>query len=93
MPKRTGTISPNGRPLTKREERVVDYMKQNKSISAQEAETHLHNHRLAATIEILRNKKGYNIDTLRIDTTNAYGEPTWYGRYVFARKRRTEEDD
>lgn len=92
MSKKTAKMSPNGRPLSKREERVVDYMKQNKSISAQEAETNLHNHRLAATIEVLRNKKGYDIDTLRIDTTNAYGEPTWYGRYVFASKRKKREE-
>lgn len=85
-------LSPNGRTLSNREQRVVDYMKKNKSITAQEAETHLHNHRLAATIEVLRNKKGYDIDTLRIDTTNVYGEPTWYGKYVFSNKRKKRDE-
>jgi hypothetical protein len=76
-------VGPNGSVLTARQKRVVDYITEHGSISAQEAEEHLHNHRLASTIEILRHRKGYDIVTHRIDVTNAYGEPSWYGRYVF----------
>lgn len=77
-------ISPNGSVLTAREERVVKYMKKHKSISAAEAEQNLHDHRLATAIDSLRHKRGYKINTIRVDMTNAYGEPTWYGKYVFA---------
>jgi len=76
--------SPTGRLLSVREERVFKYMREHGSISPQEAEKYLHNHRLSGTIHRLR-KKGYDIETLRIDTTNAYGEPCWYGRYIFAK--------
>lgn len=76
-------VSPNGSDLTPREERVVNFMINNGSISAMEAETQLHNHRLASTIEVLRNKKGFKINTVRVDTTNVYGEDTWYGSYIF----------
>lgn len=82
--KKQAMVGPNGSELTPREERVVKYMKVHKSISAQEAETALHDHRLATAIESLRHKRGYNINTLRVEITNAYGENTWYGRYVFA---------
>ena len=81
---KTPYISPNGSVLTPREERVVKYMKKHKSISAAEAEQNLHDHRLATAIETLRHKRVYKINTIRVDITNAYGEPSWYGRYVFA---------
>ena len=82
----TEIVAPNGSKLTPAQARVIDYMERHGSISAKEAEDHLHNHRLASTIEVLRNKKGYEINTLRIDVVNVYGEPTWYGKYVFAQK-------
>lgn len=83
--KRTMKLAPDGKPLTTVQKRVIDYMETHGSISPKEAEEHLHNHRLASTIAVLRNKRGYNIDTLRIDVTNVYGEPTWYGKYVFSK--------
>lgn len=87
--KKTDFTAPNGSKLTSVQKRVVDYMEEHGSISAKEAEEHLHNHRLSSTIEVLRNKKGYSIQTIRVDITNVYGEPTWYGKYVM----RKEEDD
>lgn len=92
MGKKTQTISPNGSVLTGREQRVVDYMTNHGSISAKEAETYLHEHRLATAISSLRHERGYNIDTVRIDMTNAYGEPTYYGRYFFAPDRDEDGD-
>lgn len=86
--RKTDTLSPTGATLTAVQKRVIDYMTEHGSISAKEAEDHLHNHRLASTIEVLRNKKGYAIDTLRIDVTNVYGESTWYGRYVFSKSKK-----
>lgn len=77
------TTSPNGSRLSKSQERVIKYIEEHGSISPMEAENHLHNHRLASTIEKLRHAKGYDIVTIRVPITNAYGEPTWYGRYAF----------
>lgn len=68
--------------LSSYERRVIDYITQHGGISSKEAVEDLGNGRLSGTIHNLR-KKGYNIQTLRIDTENRYGEPTWYGRYVF----------
>lgn len=71
--------------LSPKQQRCLDYMNEHGSISAKEAETYLSDHRLAATIEGLR-EKGYLINTLKMDTTNKYGEATWYGKYVFGIK-------
>ena len=68
--------------LSRKEQRCLDYMNEHGSITPKDAESKLSDHRLAVTISGLRNK-GYNIDTLRMETTNKYGEPTWYGKYVF----------
>lgn len=70
--------------LTARQKRVVDYMNEHGGISSKEAMEHLGNARLSGTILSLR-RKGLEINTLHIDTTNRYGEPTWYGKYVFAK--------
>lgn len=86
--KRTNKIAPDGKPLTSVQRRVIEYIEEHGSITPKEAETYLHNHRLASTIEVLRNKRGYDIETLRMNVTNAYGEPTWYGKYVFGKGSR-----
>lgn len=82
MSRSKGIIAPDGTKLTPKEERVVKFMNKHKSISPMQAETELHDHRLAASIHLLR-KRGYEIDTVRVDITNAYGEPAWYGKYVY----------
>ena len=80
------------RNLTKRQTRVLDYINQHGGITPAEAESKLSNHRLASTIFNLRNK-GFAIDTLRMDTTNKYGEPTWYAKYVFSQGTNYTEED
>ena len=71
--------------LSNKQKRVVDYLQKNGSIDSKRAEANLGDARLAATVHELR-KKGYQIDTVRVDVTNRYGEPTWYGKYVFSSK-------
>lgn len=68
--------------LSGHEQRVIDYITQHGGISSKEAMEELGDSRLASTVKRLRDK-GHNIQTLRIDTINRFGEPTWYGRYVF----------
>lgn len=84
MSKSKRRIAPDGSTLTPKEDRVIAYMNKHKSISSAQAEADLHDHRLAASIHMLR-KRGYDIETVRVDMTNAYGEPTWYGKYVFGK--------
>ena len=70
--------------LSKKEERCLAYLRMHGSITSDQARQELGDARLSETIFQLRNK-GYAINCLRIDTTNRYGEPTWYGKYVLAR--------
>ena len=69
--------------LSNKEKRCLDYMREHGSIDSDRARQDLGDARLSETILQLR-RKGYDINTLRIDVTNRYGEPTWYGKYVFA---------
>lgn len=69
--------------LSNKEKRCLDYMKEHGSIDQDRARADLGDARLSETILQLR-RKGYDINTLRIDVTNRYGESTWYGKYVFA---------
>ena len=69
--------------LSKKEERCLAYLRKNGSIDNDRARNDLGDGRLSETIHQLRNK-GYSINCLRIDITNRYGEPTWYGKYVLA---------
>lgn len=67
--------------LSNKQRRALSYIRENGSISSKQAQEDLGDGRLSDTIKHLRDK-GYNIVTLRIDTVNRYGEPTWYGKYV-----------
>lgn len=67
--------------LSNKETRVLQYIDQHGSISSKEAVDHLGDGRLSETILQLR-RKGFNIETVRVDSTNRYGEPCWYGRYI-----------
>lgn len=69
--------------LSAKEKRCMNYMIANGSIDSDRARKDLGDARLSQTILQLRDK-GVDINTLRIDVTNRYGEPTWYGKYVFA---------
>lgn len=80
------------RNLTSKQIRVLNYIHNNGGVTPKEAETNLSDHRLAGTVFNLR-RKGFDIDTLRMDTTNKYGEPTWYAKYVFAQGTNYTEED
>lgn len=71
--------------LSNKEKRCLSYMRQHGSIDNDRARNDLGDARLSETIHQLRNK-GYEILTHRIDTTNRFGEPTWYGKYTLKRK-------
>ena len=87
MPRtKTPVISPEGVKLSNQEQRCLEYMKKHKGITQKESTEVLGDTRLASTIERLR-KKGYAIDTLRMDTVNRFGEETWYGKYVFSKTK------
>lgn len=82
MAKKKEAIQPISQiKLSNKEFRVLDYLNKHGSIDSDQARADLGDARLSETIRQLR-CKGYNIETLRIDTVNRYGEPTWYGRYV-----------
>lgn len=70
--------------LSNKERRVLSYMREHGSIDQDRARQDLGDARLSQTIMQLRGK-GYDIDTIRMDTINRYGEPTWYGKYVFGK--------
>lgn len=67
--------------LSNKETRVLQYLQKQGSITHDQARKDLGDSRLAVTIQGLR-RKGFNIPCHRIDTTNRYGERTWYGRYT-----------
>lgn len=69
--------------LSNKQKRVLDYMHEHGSISSKQALEEIGDGRLSNTIMGLR-QKGYDIDCLRIDIQNRYGEATWYGKYVFS---------
>jgi len=72
--------------LSSKEARALAYMQEHGSISNKEALEQIGDGRLSNTIMGLR-RKGHDIDCLRIDIQNRYGEPTWYGKYVFSQNK------
>lgn len=62
------------------ETRLLDYLKQNKTITQLEATKKLGNTRLSATVFNLRNK-GYNIITDPTKGKNRFGKKTNFGTY------------
>lgn len=79
-------IIAEAKKLSNQEQRCLEYMKKHGSITQKESTDSLGDTRLASTIKRLRNK-GYAIDTLRMESTNRYGEATWYGKYVFSKTK------
>lgn len=61
---------------------ILNYMKENNGITSKEAFEEFGVTRLAACIFDLR-QKGYLIDTLMLETTTRFDEPTRYAKYVF----------
>lgn len=62
------------------ETRLLDYLKENKTITSLDAIMKLHNTRISATIFKLRNK-GYNIVTETTKGRNVYGDKIEYATY------------
>ena len=61
--------------------RVLQYMRENGSITRLEAMNYLGVANLTAVIAVLRNDMGYNIITYNIHGENRYGEKITYARY------------
>ena len=61
--------------------RVLQYMRENGSITRIEAMKYLGVANLTAVIAVLRNDMGYNIITYNIHGENRYGEKITYARY------------
>lgn len=63
------------------EQRTIDYLKKNKSITSMDAIMELGNTRLSATIFNLR-EDGWNIVTTYETGANRFGDATRYARYL-----------
>ena len=61
---------------------VLKYMKQYKYITAAKAHEKFGVERMGSVIFDLR-KQGVLIDTVMVETSNRYGNPTRYGRYYY----------
>lgn len=72
-----------------RDQRTIDYLKKNKSITSMDAIMELGNTRLSATIFNLR-EDGWNILTTYETGTNRFGDTTRYARYILCRPYRKE---
>lgn len=73
------------------EERTIDYLKKNKSITSMDAIMELGNTRLSATIFNLR-EDGWNIVTTYETGSNRFGEATRYARYLLKKPYIIKED-
>lgn len=63
------------------QERILNYVKENGSITSWEAIKEIGCTRLAGQIFSLE-KKGYKFDHVTVYTTNRYSEPTHYAKYT-----------
>ena len=72
------------------ETRLLDYLRENKTITQLEATEILGNTRLSATVFNLRNK-GYNIITEPTKGKNRFGEKTNFGTYRLIEKEDSNE--
>ena len=61
---------------------VLKYMKQHKYITDEKAHEKFGVNRLGSVIYDLR-KRGVLIETVMVETTNRYGNPTRYGRFYY----------
>lgn len=61
---------------------VLKYLRQYKVITDEKAHERFGINRLGSVIYDLR-KQGVLIDTVMVDTTNRYGNPTRYGKYYY----------
>jgi hypothetical protein len=68
------------------QDRVLNYLKENGSITSWEAIREFGATRLSAIIYNLRYKEGLNIITKNINDKNRYGDPVSYARYYLEEK-------
>lgn len=68
-----------------KEARALKYLQKHAGLTSDQAREKLGDARLSDTILKLR-RKGFDIDCVRVDITNRWGEPTWYGKYVLRNK-------
>lgn len=68
------------------QDRVLQYMKENGSITSWEAIREFGATRLSAIIYNLRYKEGLNIISKNVNGKNRYGDPVSYARYFLEEK-------
>ena len=68
------------------QDRVLQYMKENGSITSWEAIREFGAPRLSAIIYNLRYKEGLNIISKNVNGKNRYGDPVSYARYFLEEK-------
>ena len=68
------------------QDRVLQYMKENGSITSWEAIREFGATRLSAIIYNLRYKEGLNIISKNVNGKNRYGDPVSYARYYLEEK-------
>ena len=68
------------------QDRVLNYLKENGSITSWEAIREFGATRLSAIIYNLRYKEGLNIITKNVNDKNRYGDPVSYARYYLEEK-------
>lgn len=68
------------------QDRVLQYMKENGSITSWEAIREFGATRLSAIIYNLRYKEGLNIISKNVNDKNRYGDPVSYARYYLEEK-------
>jgi len=62
---------------------VLQHLKDNGSITSNEAIELYGATRLSAIIFILRHDRHYNIETVMLEGTTRYGRKTKYGKYIY----------
>lgn len=78
------------RTVPTQQDRVLNYIRDFGSITRAEAMSDLGVANLPAVIDILRHKKGHDIETLEIESKNRYGQKITYAKYVFGNNENME---
>lgn len=78
------------RKVPTQQDRVLKYIRDFGSITRAEAMSEIGVANLPAVIDILRHRKGHDIETLEIESKNRYGQKITYAKYVFGNKENME---
>lgn len=73
-------MATDAKNLAPKEQRALKYLRSHKYMTSDDGRS-IGDGRLSDTIMRLR-RKGYDIETIRVDIVNRYGENTWYGKYI-----------